>query len=42
MDHRKIKAAITDRTVAIVPVPAGGGVGDLDAFLDLGRLHAQR
>lgn len=37
MDHRKIEAAITDRTVAIVPVHVGGGVGDLDAFLEVGR-----
>ena len=37
MDHRKIEAAITDRTVALVPVHVGGGVGDLDAFLEIGR-----
>jgi perosamine synthetase len=37
MDHRKVEAAITDRTVAILPVHVGGGVGDLDAFLATGR-----
>lgn len=37
MDHRKVEAAITDRTVAIVPVHVGGGVGDLDAILEIGR-----
>ena len=37
LDHRKVEAAITDRTVAIVPVHMGGGVGDVDAFLEVGR-----
>ena len=37
MDHRKIEAAITDRTVAILPVHVGGGVGDLDAMLEIAR-----
>jgi len=37
MDHRKIEAAITDRTAAIMPVHVGGGVGDLDAFVDVAR-----
>ena len=37
MDHRKIEPAITDRTVAIVPVHVGGGVGDLDGVLEVGR-----
>jgi len=32
LDHRKIEAALTDRTAAIMPVHVGGGVGDLDAF----------
>ena len=33
IDARKIDSAITDRTVAIVPVHLGGNVADLDAIL---------
>jgi perosamine synthetase len=36
MDHRKVEAAITDRTAAMIPVHVGGGVGDLDAFVEIG------
>jgi dTDP-4-amino-4,6-dideoxygalactose transaminase len=37
IDHRKVEAAITSRTAAIMPVHLGGGVGDLDAILEIGR-----
>lgn len=33
IDHRKIEAAITDRTAAIVPVHIGGSAANLDAIL---------
>jgi dTDP-4-amino-4,6-dideoxygalactose transaminase len=37
LDAKKIEAAITDRTKAIVPVHLGGSVADLDAILEIGR-----
>lgn len=37
IDARKIEAAITDRTRAIMPVHLGGNVADLDAILAIGR-----
>jgi perosamine synthetase len=37
MDHRKVEAAITDRTRAIMPVHLGGNVCDLDALLEIAR-----
>lgn len=33
MDARKLKAAVTDRTAAILPVHLGGGAADLDTIL---------
>jgi dTDP-4-amino-4,6-dideoxygalactose transaminase len=39
IDHRKIESAITDRTVAIVPVHIGGSLANLDAILDVARRH---
>jgi dTDP-4-amino-4,6-dideoxygalactose transaminase len=39
IDHRKIEAAITPRTAAIMPVHLGGGSADLDAILEIGRKH---
>lgn len=33
MDARKLKAAITERTTAIIPVHLGGGAADLDTIL---------
>ena len=33
IDHRKIEAAITDRTAAIMPVHIGGSAANLDAIL---------
>src|SRR5581483_6906971 len=37
IDARKIEAAITDRTKAIVPVHLGGAPADMDAILEIGR-----
>jgi len=37
IDARKIEAAITDRTAAIMPVHLGGSVADLDAILAIAR-----
>jgi len=37
IDARKIDAAVTDRTRAIMPVHLGGNVADLDTILALGR-----
>ncbi|NUQ65788.1 MAG: DegT/DnrJ/EryC1/StrS family aminotransferase [Pirellulales bacterium] len=37
IDPRKIEAAITDRTVAIVPVHIGGYAADMDAIMDIAR-----
>jgi perosamine synthetase len=37
VDARKIEAAITPRTVAIMPVHLGGNVSDLDAIVEIGR-----
>jgi dTDP-4-amino-4,6-dideoxygalactose transaminase len=39
IDARKIEAAITDRTAAILPVHLGGNVADMDAILEVGRKH---
>jgi perosamine synthetase len=39
MDARKIEAAITERTKAIVPVHLGGSPCDLDAILAIARKH---
>lgn len=39
IDARKVEAAITDRTAAIMPVHLGGSVADLDAILDVARKH---
>jgi dTDP-4-amino-4,6-dideoxygalactose transaminase len=39
IDARKIEAAITDRTVAILPVHLGGGAADMDAILAVARKH---
>jgi perosamine synthetase len=37
IDARKIEAAVTERTRAIVPVHLGGSAADLDAILPLGQ-----
>ena len=39
IDARKVEAAITDRTVAIMPVHLGGSVADLDAIPEVARKH---
>jgi len=39
MDARKLEAAITPRTRAIVPVHLGGNVCDLDAILAIAKRH---
>ena len=39
IDARKIEAAITERTAAIMPVHLGGNVADMDAILEIGRKH---
>src|SRR5450631_2611416 len=39
MDARKVEAAITDRTRAIMPVHLGGNVCDVDALLGISRKH---
>ena len=39
IDHRKIEAAITDRTAAIMPVHLGGNSANLDAILEVARKH---
>ena len=39
IDPRKIEAAITDRTVALMPVHIGGSAADLDSILAIGRKH---
>jgi perosamine synthetase len=39
IDHDKIEAAITERTVAIVPVHLGGGSVDLDGVLSVAGKH---
>src|SRR5918998_1481578 len=39
IDARKIEAAITDRTAAIMPVHLGGSVADLDAILEVAQRH---
>ncbi len=39
IDHRKIEAAITPRTVAIVPVHLGGGSFHVDAVLEIAKKH---
>lgn len=37
IDARKIEAAITDRTVALLPVHLGGSAADLDTILAIGK-----
>jgi len=39
IDARKIEAAITERTAAIMPVHIGGNVADMDAILEIARKH---
>ena len=39
IDARKIEAAITERTTAIIPVHLGGSAADLDAILAVARKH---
>ena len=39
IDPRKIEAAITDRTAAIMPVHIGGNVADMDAILAIAKKH---
>lgn len=39
IDARKIEAAITPRTAAIMPVHLGGNVADMGAILAIGRKH---
>jgi perosamine synthetase len=39
IDPRKIEAAITGKTVAILPVHLGGGAADLDTILAIARKH---
>ncbi|MCX8037454.1 MAG: DegT/DnrJ/EryC1/StrS family aminotransferase [Candidatus Sumerlaeia bacterium] len=39
IDHRKIEAAITEHTKAIMPVHLGGNVANLDAILALAKKH---
>ena len=39
IDARKIEAAITDRTTAIIPVHLGGSAADLDAILAVAKKH---
>jgi dTDP-4-amino-4,6-dideoxygalactose transaminase len=39
MDARKVEAAITQKTAAIIPVHLGGSAADLDAILPIARKH---
>jgi perosamine synthetase len=39
IDARKIEAAITDRTTAMIPVHLGGSAADLDAILPVAKKH---
>jgi dTDP-4-amino-4,6-dideoxygalactose transaminase len=39
IDARKIEAAITERTTAIIPVHLGGSAADLDAILAVAKKH---
>ena len=39
IDARKIEAAITDRTTAIIPVHLGGSAADLDTILPIAKKH---
>lgn len=39
IDARKIEAAITPRTAAVIPVHMGGAVADLDTILAVSRKH---
>jgi len=39
IDPRKIEAAITDRTAAIMPVHLGGNMADMDAILAIAQKH---
>lgn len=39
IDARKIEAAVTDRTAAIMPVHLGGATSDVDAILEIAKRH---
>jgi dTDP-4-amino-4,6-dideoxygalactose transaminase len=39
IDARKIEAAVTERTAAIMPVHLGGNVADMDAILSVAQKH---
>jgi perosamine synthetase len=39
IDARKIESAITERTVAILPVHLGGGTADMDTIMAVARKH---
>jgi perosamine synthetase len=39
IDHRKVEAAINDRTRAIIPVHLGGASANLDALLPIAKKH---
>src|SRR5205814_6462412 len=39
MDANKIEAAITERTLAIIPVHLGGSAVDVDRILEVGKKH---
>lgn len=39
IDARKVEAAITDRTTAIIPVHLGGSAADLDTLLAVAKKH---
>jgi dTDP-4-amino-4,6-dideoxygalactose transaminase len=39
VDARKIEAAISDRTTAILPVHLGGSAADMDTILEVARKH---
>lgn len=39
MDPRKLEAAITERTAAIIPIHIGGSVADMDSILAIAKKH---
>jgi dTDP-4-amino-4,6-dideoxygalactose transaminase len=39
IDHRKVEAAINERTRAIIPVHLGGNLANLDALLPIAKKH---
>lgn len=39
LDPEAVKAAITERTKAIIPVHLAGGIADMDAFAEIGAEH---